>query len=120
MSLFTDLYTEIAAPLLGDFLGDDVLRYPLGALDGDKAQTITNAIWNELEATQDQTRGREVIRNGVLVLPAGSSIDARDSYRINGEIWQVVTWQISPTGTIDATLKRTEREVTTSGTKQLI
>jgi hypothetical protein len=111
-SRFSSLYQRFALPVLETHLGEaagDILRYPLGKLEGRKA---VDGIFVEESAADDQSRGHENVRKAVLVLfDTTIAADTRDYYLVKGETWITRAIQRGTDPTITLDLERRDMEV---------
>ena len=87
MSLFTDDITSEAITDHFDHFAETVTRYPLGVVANSEPVT---AIFIESKPVRDTSRGEEVVRKGELHVKDSVTVDEKDQWLINSELWQTL------------------------------
>lgn len=93
MSLFDDITSQISNPALLMHHGGTLALLRVGVPTGDNVE----GIFIPGEPRMDTQRGREVVREGTVIVSSSLGLDPKDRWRINGE-----TWECLAPGTVDA------------------
>lgn len=114
-----DLHAAHLARLLDPDAGhaEDIIRYPLG--DGTNPIDVFG-VFQEEPATPDESRGRETVRRGWLLVADTVDVDAQDRWLIDDEVWQTKGPGKTSDGARELLLQRNDRELGKGGAGKLI
>jgi len=111
-TLSDDIDTDVSRVFLDvRHFASSVTRYPLGIIAN--AVTVT-VLWTPTSANEDMKRGRTNERSGTLQLADSVVVDSRDLWLIDSEMWSAGQWKTLPGGMKEATLKKPDKEFTTT------
>jgi hypothetical protein len=101
MSLYDDLFAEMATPLLQEHLAESaeedepqVYHWPLG--NEEDAVAVTAIVDLTEEDEEQPTKeinsktGRKIVRRGRLEVPSSLELSDKDKWQVRGELWNAV------------------------------
>jgi hypothetical protein len=122
MSVLSDDIARIGFPSSQQYLGTAVLRL---TLSGDPADVV--GVWKEFSEdqfssqrpTRELDEGEEVVRHGLLLVPAATTVASSDQWRILTEVWQVQRIGAVQSGYRELYLQRNDKERTSRPNKKM-